>query len=83
MLREQRNNIRQLFLTRPNTWIPLPEIMKFAAQYNARLYELRKEGLDIRNQTKVISGIKHSWYMFTPKTQNQYTTDNKGQLGFI
>jgi len=59
----QREGLRNFFISKINQWIPLPEIMRFSAQYNARIYELRRMGLNIINKTKEINGVKHSWYM--------------------
>jgi hypothetical protein len=43
-------------------WIPLPEIAACAAQYNARIFELRRLGFAIENRTKEIDGVRHSWF---------------------
>jgi hypothetical protein len=74
---KQRLNIKNLFESRPNEWIPLYEITPLAAQYNARIKELRPEydkrgalirpGMDIVNMTKRVDGVRHSWYRYTPK----------------
>jgi len=44
----------------------LPDIQSIAAQYNARIHELRGEGMDIQNKTKKINGKRYSWYCFVP-----------------
>jgi hypothetical protein len=62
----QRNKIRDLFTARPNEWIPLFIIFPLAAQYNARILELRKSGMQIENKTKKVDGVKHSWYKYIP-----------------
>lgn len=43
-------------------WVPLPQIMRHAAQYNARLHALRKLGHAIENKTEIRDGVRHSWY---------------------
>ena len=58
----QTQSLKLLFQQRQNEWIPLYEIMKHSAQYNARIYELRAEGLNIINKTEVVGGQRHSWY---------------------
>lgn len=42
--------------------VPLPVIMRCAAQYNARIHQLRKLGFKIINRTEIVNGAKHSWY---------------------
>ena len=58
----QRERIRDLLLSANEAWVPLPEIMQCAAQYNTRILELRRSGLTIENRTEEVSGVKHSWY---------------------
>ena len=36
--------------------------MAIAAQYNARIIELRRLGFNIQNRTEVQDGVRHSWY---------------------
>ena len=69
-IESQTKRIKNLFMKNPNVWIPLPEIMKLAAQYNARIYQLRKKGMDIINKTEKEMGTKHSWYKYTPEEIN-------------
>lgn len=68
-MRNQTKHIEALFKSHPNEWIALPEIMRYAAQYNARLHELRGAGMVIQNKTKTINGEKHSWYLYAPDGQ--------------
>jgi hypothetical protein len=42
--------------------VPLPQIADCAAQYNARIFELRRLGFRITNRTKEIDGVRHSWF---------------------
>jgi hypothetical protein len=43
-------------------WVPLPKIIECAAQYNARIFELRRLGHRITNRTREIDGVRHSWF---------------------
>jgi hypothetical protein len=65
----QRDKLFQLFESRPGQWIPLPEILQLGiAQYNARIYELRKEGKEIQNKTiEIVDGQKHTAFMYVKK----------------
>ena len=55
--------------------VGLPEILSFGiAQYNARIKELREAGHDIRNRTKRVDGVKHSWYHLVDKTEQERDT---------
>lgn len=58
----QQERILSLLQSRPGEWVALPEIMACAAQYNARIYELRHRGFNIENKTQTIDGQKHSWF---------------------
>ena len=69
-MKHQRDKMRNLFVRNPFTWIPLPEIMKIAAQYNARVYDLRREGMNIINKKKRVDGIDHSWFKYLPTEEN-------------
>lgn len=68
-MKNQRELIKQLFKAQPKIWIPLPEIMRYAAQYNARIKELRDSGMYIQNKTKTVNGEKHSWFLYSPSNQ--------------
>jgi hypothetical protein len=43
-------------------FVPLPEILKHAAQYSARIHELRRMGFKIENKTEIRDGVRHSWF---------------------
>lgn len=43
-------------------WVPLPKIVECAAQYNARIFELRRVGYRITNRTREVDGERHSWF---------------------
>ena len=54
--------ILRLLVDAKGEWVPLPKIMECAAQYNARIFELRRDGFTIENRTEVIDEVKHSWF---------------------
>jgi hypothetical protein len=58
----QRGKILALLIAASGGWVPLPEIMACAAQYNARVLELRRLGFAIENKTERINGVRHSWF---------------------
>lgn len=59
----QRARILRLLIDARGALVPLPEIMACAAQYNARLFELRRSGFHIENRTeRDDTGKVHSWY---------------------
>ncbi len=63
----QRAQILRLLIEARGAWVPLPEIMKCAAQYNARLHELRRAGFNIpKPRVETINGQKHTWYRLLP-----------------
>jgi hypothetical protein len=43
-------------------WVPLPTIIECAAQYNARIFELRRLGYRTTNRTREVDGERHSWF---------------------
>lgn len=61
----QRSRILRLLIAARGSWVPLPEIMACAAQYNARIFELRKK-FNIENRTETIDGQRHSWFRLIP-----------------
>lgn len=65
-MRFQKENMRRLFESRPNQRIPLYEVMRIAAQYNARIHDLRLDGMNIVNHVQVVNGTKHSWFEYRP-----------------
>jgi hypothetical protein len=54
--------ILRALLAARGAWVPLPEIMACAAQYNARVFDLRRMGLNIENRTECVDGVRHSWF---------------------
>lgn len=64
----QRGRILELLIATRGEWVPLPTIAECAAQYNARIHELRGLGFRIANRTKLENGVKHSWYRLESQT---------------
>lgn len=59
----QQQKILALLRSKEGEWVSLPEILALGvAQYNARIHELRGQGYEITNRTRVEDGIKKSWY---------------------
>jgi hypothetical protein len=61
----QRAAILHVLINARGSWVPLPEIRALGvAQYNARIFELRRLGFDIENriETDVETGARHSWF---------------------
>jgi hypothetical protein len=58
----QRTRILALLTSARGDWVPLPQITACAAQYNARVYELRRLGFKIVNRTRDVDGVRHSWF---------------------
>jgi hypothetical protein len=59
----QRDRILSVLIQARGAWVPLTEIIPLAAQYNARLHEIRhKLGFNVENRTQEVDGIRHSWF---------------------
>src|SRR5450755_1642505 len=58
----QRERILELLSAARGNWVSLPKITECAAQYNARIFELRRLGFRITNRTREINGDRHSWF---------------------
>jgi hypothetical protein len=55
--------ILRLLIEARGAWVPLPQIIACAAQYSARVCELRKQGFRIENRTeRQPDGARHSWF---------------------
>jgi hypothetical protein len=63
----QRGKILKLLIATRGGWVPLPTIADCAAQYNARIFELRRLGFRITNRTQLVNGTKHSWFRLDPR----------------
>lgn len=64
----QRFKILVLLQAARGAWMPLPKIMACAAQYNARIFELRRMGFNIENRTERVDGVRHSWFRLVGST---------------
>ena len=70
MKRAQRERLKDLFEYNRGRWIPLPQILAMGiAQYNARIFELRREGMQIENTSKTVDGAKHTWFRYNPEVK--------------
>jgi hypothetical protein len=67
----QRGAILGLLVSARGSWVELPEIMRLAAQYNARLWELRRMGFKIENRIRDVGGIRHSSFRLIPSGQTR------------
>jgi hypothetical protein len=65
----QRGAILALLIQARGSWVELPEIMQLAAQYGARIFELRRLGFKIENRIRDVGGIRRSWFRLTPSAQ--------------
>jgi len=68
----QNKTMRSFFMMRPGHWIPLWEILALGiAQYNARIKELRDEGMWIQSKVTTLNGAKHSFFRYDPAGQKE------------
>ncbi len=74
----QRDRILRLLQSRAGQWLPLYEITPLAAQYNARVKELRERGHIIDNHTRHVDGVVHSWVRLV-EPRNQAGLFNKAE----
>jgi hypothetical protein len=58
----QCGRILRVLIAARGAWVPLPKIIECAAQYNARIVELRRLGFRITNRTREVQGQRHSWF---------------------
>lgn len=64
----QQLKIYTVLAERAGSWVPLPELLRLGvAQYNARILELRRQGITIENRTAVVNGQRHSWFRLVPR----------------
>ena len=72
----QRDKILSLLQSQINGWVPLYQIVPLAAQYSARIHELRKIGHCIENKVAHHNGQVHSWFrLVLPAAQEQLFAD--------
>ena len=59
----QRAKILALLIAARGGEVPLPEIRACAAQYNTRIFELRRAGYRIPPpRVETVNGHRHTWY---------------------
>ena len=61
----QRDRILRLLIEARGGWVPLPDILALGcAQYNARIFELRRLNFSIENRSEIDAetGARHSWF---------------------
>jgi hypothetical protein len=58
----QQGTILRLLIAAHGDWVPLPKIAACAAQYNLRIFSLRRLGFRIENRSEQIDGARHSWF---------------------
>jgi len=73
--KSQDARVLRLFLDRRGHDIPLPMIMKCAAQYNACIHSLRRAGFRIVNFSSRQNGILHSWYRLEMEDPQDLSTN--------
>ena len=69
--KSQRDRILGLLIGAHGGWVELPEIMRLAAQYGARIFELRRLGFKIENRIRDVGGVRRSWFRLIPSEQAQ------------
>jgi hypothetical protein len=79
----QRARILRLLTDAHGDWVPLPRIMACAAQYNARLFELRRSGFVIENRTETdrTTGERRSWFRLVESRES--TSDSAIETEFM
>ena len=64
----QRAQVLALLRSAHGGWVPLPTILALGiAQYNARVFELRRSGYQIENRSEVVDGSRHSFFRLVEK----------------
>jgi hypothetical protein len=77
----QRDKILGLLIAAGGGWVSLPAIATCAAQYNARIYELRRLGFSIVNRTEKREGSRHSWFRLASAPPSSSTTTSAPERG--
>ena len=64
-MRGQRQKLLRFFQSHPKEWVSLPDILSLGiAQYNARIHELRRQGIIIENRKEMHDDGWHSWFRY-------------------
>ena len=58
----QQSQILGLLIAARGDWVSLISIKGCAAQYNARIFELRRLGFRIANKIREVDGVRMSWF---------------------
>lgn len=74
--KSQRAKILALLIAARGGEVPLPEIIAIAAQYNARIHELRRLGFRISSRTKIVNSERHSWLRLELQPAKSASTRN-------
>jgi len=72
----QRERILELLLAARGNWVSLPHVQACAAQYNARVFELRRLGYRITNRTRDVQGQRHSWFRLEVDVRSPQEIEN-------
>lgn len=63
----QRAQLLRFLEQNAGQWVPLPRVLELGiAQYNARIFELRRMGHQIENRVEHCNGVVHSWFRLVP-----------------
>jgi len=70
--KSQAGKILRLLIEARGQWVPLYRIVPLAAQYSARISELRALGFQIENRVETVGKDRHSWFrlILQPGTSN-------------
>lgn len=81
----QRARILRLLIDARGGWVPLPELLACAAQYSARVLELRRLGFVIENKTERVNGARHSWFRLAeaPDNGESAPTENLSESDYM
>lgn len=74
--RGQRGEILSLLRRNKGEWVELPRLLQIAAQYNARVYELRRAGFGIENKTSRVDGHVHGWFRLVTEPETAEAAGN-------
>ena len=58
----QQSQILGLLTAARGDWVSLLAIKSCAAQYNSRIFELRRLGFRIANKIREVDGVRMSWF---------------------
>jgi len=73
----QRSQILRLLISARGDWVSLLEIKECAAQYNSRIFDLRRLGFRIANKIREVDGVRRSWFRLesSPSTVHDAQTE--------